>query len=175
MLKKMTALKNKKGMAAIELIPTLFIFMLIINFGLGFFGAVHAGILHNIAARNYTFETMRHRANLVYHRTYEPQKNFNLRGYRFGGIIYDNATTGDTGWKAAARPIAFSSSWGGTDTTNGIDLSIRGPANEANAKTVHNNDVNNLNEAARNDKVSVSQIWIKELYGICIDATCGDK
>ncbi len=173
--KKSSFLKNKKGMAVLEIIPTLFVYMLLINFGLGFFGAIHAGILHNIAARNYSFEAMRHRPNLLYHRVYDPQNNFSKTGYRFGGIIFDRATEGDNKWIAPTRPIAFSAAFGGNDSTSGIDLSSRGPANEPNAATLHNGTVKNLNEDVRNTNVAVSQIWIKSLYGICINSQCGDS
>ena len=172
-LKKKSLVMNEKGMAVLELIPTLFIYMLLINFGLGFFGAIHSGILHSIASRNYAFETMRHRANLIYHRSYAPDNNFSTRGYRYGGIIYDNASRGDEDFIAPARPIAFTSGFGGNDA-NGTDLSIRGPANEPNAQTLHNATVKGLNEATRNENISVSQIWIKSIYGICINAQCGD-
>ena len=174
MLKLSRRIQNKKGMAVLELIPTLFVFMLLINFSLGFFGAIHAGILHNIASRNYAFETMRHRPNLVYHRAADPTNNFARRGYRFGGIIYDNAVLGDKAWKAPARPLAFATSFGGDDQANGVDLSMRGPANEPNAKTLHNQNIRDLNNNARNTTVSVAQIWIKSLYGICLNAQCGD-
>lgn len=167
-------IKNNKGMAVLELIPTLFIYMLLINFGLGFFGAIHAGILHSIASRNYTFETFRHRSHVVYHRGYDKTENFSLKGYRFSGVIFDQAKVSDTAWMAPTRPLAFSSAFGGNDTRNGIDLSARGPAREPNAVNLHNTLVGNLNEAVRNDNVSVAQIWIKSIYGICLNAQCGD-
>ncbi len=173
--KRKSLVKNEKGMAVLELIPTLFIYMLLINFSLGFFGAVHSGILHSIAARNYTFETMRHRANLNYHRTYDAPKSFSLKGYRYGGIIFENKGASDSiDWIAPVRPIAFTAGFGGDDSKNGVDLSIRGPSNEPNARTLHNETVRGLNEAVRNENISVSQIWIKSVYGICINAQCGD-
>ncbi len=167
-------INNEKGMAVLELIPTLFIYMLLINFSLGFFGAIHAGILHNIAARNYAFETMRHRPNLIYHRVVHPTNNFSNLGYRYGGIIFDSAVLGDTAWIAPVRPIAFTAGFGGNDAANGVDLSERGPANEPNAVALHNQSVRNLNEAVRNENIGVAQIWIKSLYGICINSQCGD-
>ena len=167
-------INNEKGMAVMELIPTLFVYMLLINFSLGFFGAIHAGILHSIAARNYAFETMRHRSHLVFHRAYDPTNNFSILGYRYGGIIFDNAALGDVAWIAPVRPIAFAAGFGGVDAENGVDLSERGPANEPNAVTLHNQSVRNLNESVRNENIGVSQIWIKSLYGICINSRCGD-
>lgn len=173
--KQKSLIKNEKGMAVLELIPTLFIYMLLINFSLGFFGVVHSGILHNIASRNYAFETMRHRANLTYHRQYTPTNNFSKLGYRYGGIIFESANTDDAQeFIAPVRPIAFTAGFGGNDEKNGVDLSMRGPANEPNSTTLHNQSVRGLNEAVRNEGISVSQIWIKSIYGICINAQCGD-
>ncbi len=172
---KKSFIQNKRGMAVMELIPTLFIFMLLINFSLGFFGAIHSGILNNIASRNYIFETIRHRVNLTYHRE-QDQNNYYKTGYRYGGIVsensYDNPQSGDK-FVATARPIAFASSFGGSSSD--ADLSVRGPANEPNAYALHNQDVRNLDESKRNGKVSVTQIWIKTLYGICNNAQCGDN
>jgi SLT domain-containing protein len=166
---------NQKGMAVLELIPALFVYMLLINFGLGFFGAIHAGILHNIAARNYTFETLRHRSNVVYHREASVTNNFEKRGYRFGGIIFDRAQVSDNAWMAPVRPVAFTSGFGGVDASTGIDLSSRGPANEPNARNLHNQIVRGLNNNQQNESISVAQIWIKSQYGICITAACGDN
>ena len=167
-------IRNQKGMAVMELIPTLIIYILLINFALGFFGIVHSGILHNIAARNYTFETFRHRPSLIYHRTYEPDNNFVKKGFRYSGIVSDNSVAADKEWIAPTRPMAFMSNFGGTDSQNGIDFANRGVASEPNARTNHNVNVRNLNESVRNANISVSSVWIKSIYGICINAGCGD-
>lgn len=58
MLKRQrSSINNEKGMAVLEMIPILVVFVLFINFSLGFFGAIHSGILNSIASRNYAFET----------------------------------------------------------------------------------------------------------------------
>ncbi|MEZ0393094.1 MAG: hypothetical protein ACAH59_12810, partial [Pseudobdellovibrionaceae bacterium] len=59
-------LGNSRGNAMIEIVPILAIFILILNFSLGFFGLIHSGIMNSIAARNYAFETFRNRADLRY-------------------------------------------------------------------------------------------------------------
>jgi len=68
MLNNRSVLYDERGMAVFEIIPILVIFVVLINFSLGFFGIVHSGILSSIAARNYAFETFRNRANLNYFR-----------------------------------------------------------------------------------------------------------
>ncbi|MFN8791154.1 MAG: hypothetical protein ACK5Y2_06835 [Bdellovibrionales bacterium] len=167
---KSSFLKNEKGMAALELIPTLFIYMLLLNFSLGFFGIVHSGILQNIAARNYVFETFRHRSNVVYHRT--NTKPFTRMGFRYSGIIRENMPDSQK-FPAAPRPLAFASSFGGTDG-EGVNLAGRGPASVKGETEIHNQRVPNLDESQRNQNVSVKSVWIKTVYGICLDSRCGD-
>jgi hypothetical protein len=177
MLKNLHPLKNKKGMAVMELIPIMFVYMLLINFSLGLFGVVHSGILHSIAARNYTFETFAHRSNLVYHIRPRPdvalsQNNYERRGLRYSGIVSEGNVPGDV-WAATARPIAFTSQFGGTDN-DGTDLAGRGPARVQGEAQIHNVDVIAMNEAQRNETVAVKSVWIKTIYGICMTAACGD-
>lgn len=168
------SVRNEKGMAVIELIPTLIVFMLLINFSLGLFGAIHTGILNNIAARNYFFETLRHRANVGYHRDFDGQRTkFHAKGYRFSGIVQENAP--DTnGWYATARPLAFTSGFGGQNSRSGINLAERAAAREPDAVNRHNRQVPQLNENIRNETTDVYQIWLKQLYGICLNSRCGD-
>jgi hypothetical protein len=167
-------LASQKGMAVVELIPTLIVFMLLINFSLGLFGSIHTGILNNIAARNYFFETLRHRPNVGYHRDFDSRASrFHQRGYRFSGIVKENAPD-NNGWYATARPVAFTSGFGGTSSEMGTSLAERGPANEPDAANRHNRDVPQLDENVRNERVGVAQIWLKQIYGICLNSRCGD-
>lgn len=177
---KSSFLANESGMAVLELIPTLFVYMILINFSLGFFGVIHAGILHSIAARNYTFETMFHRPNLTYHTRANPSQNpnnhFAGRGQRTSGIVYDQASVSDLDWIATQRPIAFTTSFGGKDK-DGVTLAGRDPASRQgmpSEKQKHNQDIRGMNEAIRNDKIDVRTVWLKTVYGICLDANCGD-
>lgn len=178
MLKPFRPLKNQRGMAALELVPIMFVYMLLINFSLGLFGVVHSGILHNIAARNYTFETFAHRSNLLYHIRPQPgvplaQNNYQRRGLRFSGIVSEGNTAGDR-WIATARPVAFTSQFGGVDG-DGTNLAGRGADRVQGEAQIHNVDVINLNESIRNDTVAVKSVWIKTIYGICMTAACGDN
>ncbi len=176
MLKISSCLKNQKGMAVFELLPTLFVYMLLINFSLGFFGIVHSGILHSIAARNYTFETFFFKPNLNYHIRADPStlatNNYEIRGFRYSGIVSAGVTDG-TAWVAPSRPIAFTSQFGGTDN-DGVDLANRSPSGVPGEASVHNVGVLNLDEARRNETVAVKSVWIKSIYGICMNSQCGD-
>src|SRR5580698_8297875 len=65
---KTSRLRNQNGMAMIEAVPLIVIFVMLLSFGMGFFGIVHTAILNSIAARAYAFETFRDRTNLNYYR-----------------------------------------------------------------------------------------------------------
>lgn len=162
-------------MATIEVIPVLVIFLVLINFTLGFFGLIHSGILNSIAARNYSFETFRNRADLNYIRdkgvpTDDMVKaHFNKVGFRYHGVIAEGVGSA-TDFVATERTIRF------TDLNTGVE----NPNNDPNA---HNRMVAQIND---NDKVSkvftgetaddsnsgVSPAWIKTMYGICLNSLC---
>lgn len=57
---------NQKGLATIEALPLVVVFVVLITYGLGLFGFVHTAILHSIGARTYAFETFRNRTNVSF-------------------------------------------------------------------------------------------------------------
>src|ERR1700752_1592500 len=61
-------INNDSGMATLEAIPLIIVFLVLLAFSFGSFGIIHTGILNSIASRTYAFETFRHRANLIYFR-----------------------------------------------------------------------------------------------------------
>ncbi|MDG0814827.1 hypothetical protein [Bdellovibrio svalbardensis] len=159
-------LNNEKGMAIFEMIPIIVIIVLLINFSLGFFGAVHTGIMNSMAARNYAFSTFNHRANLTYFRsTRNADIHYKAYGMRIHGTRDESMNSGDN-WAATKRKIDF------------FDFKDR-PAVEG-GSAAHNNQVPTVCDFSaqgctnpRNDRVSVSPIWIKSSYGICLNAACG--
>lgn len=155
-------LKNEEGMATIETLPILIIFIMIVAYMLGSFGIIHTGILHSIAARNYAFETFRHRTNLTYFRD-DPSSeilHFQKIGTRFHGIAPEQYKT-DDGFRPTQRSISM------VMTTD--------PINEKN-ENVHNVNIGaQVRDGVRvRESVAVNPVWIKVQYGICIDANCGD-
>ncbi|RME18011.1 MAG: hypothetical protein D6797_01290, partial [Bdellovibrio sp.] len=59
---------NQKGLATVEALPLLVIFVILLSYALGTWGVVHTAILSSIGARAYAFETFRNRTNLIFHR-----------------------------------------------------------------------------------------------------------
>ncbi len=166
-------LKNQKGMSSIEIIPVLAIFILLVNFSIGFFGVIHSGILNSIAARNYAFETFRNRANLNYLRDCledplagqcDPPSNpteYSSVGFRFHSIVDEKTTTRT--FIPTVRAIKF--------TDRGLAMDPKGVAE-------HNQKVKLITEGKRASEVGIEEgtdpVWIKITYGICLNSNCGD-
>ncbi len=161
-IKRKSPLKNQKGMAALEMIPIIVVVVLFMNFALGFFGVIHTGILNSIAARNYAFETFRHRSNLVYFRNGigdDKETQYSDLGMRIHGIISENAS-GAKNMVASSRRIDF------------FDFSPRA-AEASGAGTEHNTTSWEVETNKRFEKTGVNPVWVKTQYGICLNATCG--
>lgn len=162
MLKKSRSsiLSNNKGMAIFETIPIMVVIVLLINFSLGFFGAIHTGILNSIASRNYAFHTFRNRSNLVYFK-YNNEYHFADLRLRLHGTISEKAKASLSAWTATSRKIDF--------------IKFENPAAEiiGNDKSQHSR-VKDLPSGRISEGVhqGVNPIWIKTRYGICLDAIC---
>lgn len=163
-------LKNQSGMATIEMIPVLVMFVLLINFAMGFFGVIHTGILNSIAARNYAFETFRNRTNLNYLRDEQSEAVTYLKAqYRFHSIVGEQANDSKS-WVATIRDIKFTNIGGAsTDTATGSE---------------HNTDIRNMNDESKktsevftgqtkeDGKAGMAKVWVMTSYGICLTSKC---
>lgn len=148
---------NNKGLATIEALPILVIFLVLIGYGLGNFGIIHTGILHSIAARTYAFETFRNRTDLTYFRDTGNTPEYYSYGFRFHGIQPESDDSLD--FHGTPRPIAI-----------GRDLAT----DQANVQD-HNNNIYQIEQRNREGGVSVSPAWVMVGYGICLNAGCGDN
>jgi hypothetical protein len=152
-------LRNEKGFAMLESVPLIVLFVVLTSFGLGFFGMIHTAVLHSIAARAYTFETFRQRANLYYFREdgsgLSRPINFSRKQWRYHAINHESDPR-DL-FVATARPIAIGRS------TAAEDASIE----------THNQQIFQLQP--RNERVSVNPGWVMVGYGICMNAQCGNN
>lgn len=157
MLNKQTARPNQEGMAIMELIPIMIIVVILVNYSLGFFGAIHTGILNTISARNYTFSTFNHRANLTYFRDTKGSEisDFSKFGIRFHGTVTDKSRNA-VKFYATERPIDF----------------LR-KAEVEGSKDTHNNKVNGVIDGKRYETDGVNPIWVRPQYGICLNSLCG--
>ena len=155
-------LNNENGMAVFEMIPIIIVIVLLVNFSLGFFGAIHTGILNSIASRNYTFETFRHRSNLVYFRSTDASvqtSHFQEVGHRIHGTTSES-NKGQI-WAATERAIDF------------LDLKPKRAAADAGSSASHNATTWDVQDGVRWQKdEGVNPIWIKTIYGICLNARC---
>jgi hypothetical protein len=160
---KPKVLKNQKGMAIMELIPIMVIIVMLVNYSLGFFGAIHTGILNSMAAKNYAYETFQHRANLTYLRDNDKSAvpvSYDKIGRRWHASISDKAgpMTGDDDFVATERRIDF------------LEKN-----DETGTKDVHNKQIDTVIDGKRftaND--GVNPIWVRPQYGICLNAKCGN-
>ncbi len=153
-------IKSEEGMATIEALPILILFVMLVAFMFGSFGIIHTGILHSIAARTYAMETFRHRSNLVYFRELADTEHYKNIGTRFHGIAPEGYSDPNDGFLPTQRSISM------VMTTE--------PVNEKNSR-VHFDLAQQIKDGVRvRENVAVNPVWIKVQYGICIDARCGD-
>jgi len=163
---------NQSGMAVMEMIPILVIVALLLNFSLGFFGVIQTGILNTIAARNYAFETFRHRANLNYFiregLSSAQISNYSKYGFRFHGIASE-ARSGDT-WIASSRSIAFVQPFGGVDNEGKVLALKRNMRNSD--SDLHNNKIFTICYNGNRTLIGAAPVWVRNIYGICVRASC---
>lgn len=151
-------LRNQKGMAMIEAVPLIVIFVMLLSFGMGFYGAIHTATLHSISARTYAFETFRQRANLNYFREDESglsaPMHYKKKGFRFHAVSNDLDLSAF--FVSTVRPMSIGRNIASTDTNS----------------STHNQQVFELKR--RNQDVGVDPIWVMVGYGICLDPRCGE-
>ncbi len=166
-------LNSQSGMSTIEIVPVLAIFIMLVNFSLGFFGVIHSGILNSIAARNYAFETFRNRANLIYLRdcvteagpgtcdNFASPTQYSNVGFRFHGVVSEKGRVNT--FDATLRSIKF--------TERTLASEIKG-VNE------HEFAVKQIVEGKRATDSGIDEgtnpVWIKTVHGICLNTKCGD-
>lgn len=152
-------MEDEKGIALVETLPLLFIFLLLLGYGMGFFGIVHTSTLNTIAARTYAFETFRNKSNLEYFR--DRRHNFTELGARYHSIATELSVEDRSldEFVATSRPISI-----------GVE-----PSSQARGDVdMHNSRIFEIQDGVRNRGVSTSPVWIMSGYGMCIDFRCGD-
>lgn len=162
--------KSEKGMATLEIIPLILIFVFLMAYTLGAFGIIHTGIMNSISARAYAFETFRNRSNLWYFRDLKgsERRQYRDHGNRFHGVMAEHNQSNE--WQASERAVR---------------MGLSSPPNASrNDPEIHNQKLfssEQLTEgltasaSARNESVEVGPVWIMIQYGICINLKCGDQ
>ena len=152
-------LKNSRGNAIVETVPLLVIFVVMMSFGMGFWGVIQTATLNSIAARTYAFEVFRQRTSIVFHREdgtgVNPSKalNYSKKGWRYMAINHEKDQREK--FVATTRPIALGKSVTNSDTT----------------EATHNVEIYSM--LGRNERTSVNPVWVMVGYGICLNVTCG--
>lgn len=169
-IKKSKVLNNEDGMATLETIPLLVVFIVLMTYAMGFWGTVHSSILNSIAARTYAFETFRNRSNLVQFRQSgnATDMHFTDRGFRFHSIMSEEAD--DYEFIATRRPISFSN----FETRRKEQQRPLGDDASIHASITAVGDGGRGPSSASTPK-GVDPIWIQIGYGYCLNLKCGAK
>ena len=148
-------LSSQKGLATVEALPILIVFILLLSFTLGFFMSIHTGILFNISARTYAFDTFLHRSDLSYWRDTEQYYGKTL-GIRIHGVTGDFNSAANLGtYPWPSRPVSFAPFF-----SPGLNSRSSRPTNAC-------------LQQGREGVESKSWICLQIAYGICVNPTCG--
>lgn len=167
--------RNEDGMAIIESIPVLFMLVMVFNFSLGFFGAIHSGILNSIGSYNYAFETFRYRSNLTYFRPGVKEKNYKASGNRVHGITKDGSEQASNeakgSWPVTFRDITFN--YIKEDPGRNLAGAVESERDYAGRNSPTNIwFATSEYEPTESSAIQTPRIWIKTIYGMCINADC---
>lgn len=162
MLKQRRDRRHEKGFATIEMIPIMVVIALLLNFSLGFYGVIQSALLNSIAARNYAFETFRNRTNLVYFHDVRGDGEFRKKNSRVHGIASEGRGSSDgTSAVVTLRRIGY-----GMNPEADQDMSVHEPGSTDEA------GIFGIKEKVRNDSISAAPVWVRPMYGICLNAKC---
>lgn len=163
-MKTKNFLKNERGIAIVETIPMLIVFVVLLAYGIGFFGVIHTATLNTISARAYIFETFRNRADLRYFREVAGTTVMHEYGSRVSGVKSEKAMD-SRAQEATDRPIAIGLS--STSEKKG-DVAFH---NEEIFRGIAQFESPSIK---RNQSLGVSPVWIMSQYGMCLNSKCGD-
>ena len=147
-VKKQGFLINQRGVAMVEMLPLLAIFVLLFGLTFGFWSSIHSGTLQTISARHYAFEVINNRTHFIYHRdTLAPQGNtsyYEKDGKRFFAVV-------------EFQP-------GGTPNIVAEKKSL----------SLFDKDSLRITGDPQSNRPQTNPIKLKTGYGICIDFKCGE-
>ena len=146
-MKKHKFLNNQRGIAMVEMLPLLFIFIILFGLTFGLWASIHSGTLQSIAARHYAFQVLNNRTHFIYHRdTMKINNNKTLyyekNGKRFFAIV--EAKTGKVELIPEIKEI-----------------------------NLFNQGVLSITGDNKSQKAQTNPIKLRTGYGICIDFDCG--
>lgn len=148
-MKKQNLLNNSRGIAMVEMLPLLFIFVILFGLSFGLWSSIHSGILQSIAARHYAFQVLNNRTHFIYHRDTDDNVDkdtqyYKAHGKRFFAVV-ELQQQSDPEFKAEKKAL------------NLFDKGVLNITGDPRARTNQTNPIK-----------------LKTGYGICIDFKCGD-
>ncbi|MCY4513262.1 MAG: hypothetical protein OXB86_06205 [Bdellovibrionales bacterium] len=178
----------RPGIAMVEILPLLVVFITFFGLTMGLWGAVHSGTLQSIAARHYAFEVINNRTHVEHHRDWDPAVNagteqmfqsptpsleiyHGLKGMRLFAVVI----------KQSGKPEGFVENRG-LNFFNDIDRShndspggiLSSP--ETDAANKYSSRSGFLEDTQLFIQTPpINPIWLMNGYGICLNCCCGNK
>ena len=178
----------RRGIAMVEILPLLVVFITFFGLFIGLWGGVHSGILQSIAARHYAFEVINNRTHSEHHRDWNPGANAGT------GLMFSSSTPSEEKYhgllgmrlfavvtkQTIANPEELAENRG-LNFFNDIDRnydehpggilssSQTDSANNYNSRAGFLEDMELFIETPL-----VNPIWLINGYGICLNSCCGD-
>ena len=178
------SLKNKKGLAVLEVLVLTWVMFILLGATLGSWGLVHTGILNSIAARNYSFFSFNNRADLAYLRDFVIRENdyvlpfyYEPFGSRFAVIVSEKLDPTPSRQKITAtlRKVDFMKGRSLTRDDDDDSGKILEASGHKQISKWARGDGNFFNgEGGKATKKAAPVAWIMVGYGICLTEKCGD-
>lgn len=141
---KFQALKSRKGLAYVEMLPLLVLFVVLFGLSFGLWTSIHRATLKSIAARHYSFEVLNNRTHYIYHRDTQSAVDYKNYYEKNGKRFFANVD-----YQTADNPSLYY---------------------EEGELSLFNEGVTQINSAPDPGNSSFANpIKIKTGYGICID------
>ena len=185
MKNKKTIIKNNKGMALVEMLPLLVVFVAFVSLTIGMWGSVYSAVVQSVSARHYAFEVLNNRAHFEYHRDYT------LQDSKGSGLSYgssQNPQTFDTQnfYGEIGSRLFLIVSPGANNKPYATERYITLFANTSSSskdfidssdtkKTAQWHNEKTWDQGGQSFSIEkVNPVWLMTGYGICINANCGD-
>ena len=174
--------KSQRGVAVFEFIAAFFAFIFTLALFYSSFGIVHSSILNSIAARNYAFSVIKNRYDINFHRecvsggeclalSQSEETGYFRREMRF--FATTELQEGKPDFIAPLRSIDFSPINPERQGAIGVNL-YRNEENDPYFGLTENNWRERI-QVGEQDDLRTAKVYLKQGYGICLNARCGDN
>ena len=181
----------RSGIAMVEILPLLVMFITFFGLCIGLWGAVHSGILQSISARHYAFEVINNRTHPDHHRDWNPAlESKGGDGEMFNPSISEQGYHGKLGMRlfavvtkqATNKPEEFVENRGlnfFSDIDRSYDEKPGGILSSKKTEGTNNYGPGRVGfleeEKSFTQAPPVNPVWLFTGYGICLNLCCGDK